>query len=154
MSFADVIFRIGASLGAWLIFIGHGLTVAVIPQADCDPASDTLWRGTLLLAALSGFALLFAGRGLPWRSSIRWFAAVGVALGLVAAKAVWPGVALATLGGEPLCGIAQPTGPIAPDGLATALERVWPIAQLAVVALGIGQGLRFWRPQPPEPTAD
>ena len=53
MSFAEIILRVGASIGGWLTFIGHALTLSVLRQAACDPASDELWRGTLLFGVLA-----------------------------------------------------------------------------------------------------
>jgi len=61
MRFAEIVLRVGASLGAWMIFIGYALTLAVLPRADCDPTADTLWRGTLMLGVTSALALAFAG---------------------------------------------------------------------------------------------
>ena len=106
MSFAEIVLRIGASIGGWLIFIGHALTLATLPHADCDPTTDSLWRGTILFGLLALLGLAFVGRGLPWRSSIRWFAIPAVVLAILAA---WPilGVFSATvLDGASLCRLA------------------------------------------------
>ncbi len=144
LSFAEIILRIGTAIGGWLIFIGHALIIAVLPQADCDPTSDQLWRGTLFFGVLSGLALFFVGRGLEWSRALRFFA---VPAGLLALYATWqilPAIPTTTIGGASLCAIAQPTSPIGDVG-ATPLEQVWPVAQLVVFALGSVQSLRYWR---------
>lgn len=158
MTFADIVFRVGVSIGGWLVFVGHGLTISVLPRADCDPASDAIWRGTLVLAAVSALALLFVGRGLPWRGTLRWVAAPAACVTLLAGRSVLHGLATSTIGSEPLCAMAVPTRPIAPDATATALEAAWPVAQLLVLGFGLAQAARFFRPAPdsdaPDPARD
>jgi hypothetical protein len=145
MSFAEIILRIGASIGGWLIFLGLCLTLSVLPQADCDPRSDELWRGTLLFAFVGGLGLLFVARGLEWSRSLRWFALPAAAFALYAAVGISPALVDTTVGGEPLCAIAQPTVSTLEGFEASVLERVWPVAQIAVLVFGVAQALRYWR---------
>ena len=145
MSFAEIILRIGASIGGWLIFIGLCLTLSVIPEADCDPHSDELWRGTLFFAFLSALGLLFVSRGLQWSHAIRWFALPSAGLALYAAIGIVPALAGTSIAGGPLCAIASPSASSLAGFEASPLERVWPVIQLAVLAGGVGQALRYWK---------
>jgi len=144
MSFAEIILRIGASIGGWLIFLGLCLTLSVIPEADCDPASDTLWRGTLFFALLSTFGLFFVSRGFQWSSSLRWLALPAAGLALYAGVGILPALMQTTLAGQPLCSIAHPTVQSLAGLEASSLERVWPIAQLVVLGSGLGLAVRTW----------
>lgn len=143
MSFAEIVLRIGASIGGWLIFLGLGLTLAVLPEADCDPGSDELWRGTLFFALLGALGLCFVGRGLAWRSAIRWFALPAAALALYAGFGILPALSATTLGGESLCAIANPTLDSLSGIEASGIERIWPIVQIAVLAFGVTQAARY-----------
>ena len=154
MSFAEIILRIGASIGGWLIFLALCLTLAVLPEADCDPASDELWRGTLFFALLAALGLFFVGRGLAWSSAIRWFALPAGGLALYAAFVVFPGLVSSTLGGASLCSIANPAVDSLSGFPATRLERAWPIAQIVVLGAGIVQAIRYWNAPPRDPSAD
>ena len=143
MSFAEVMLRIGGALGAWLILIGHGLILSVLRQADCDPADDELWMGTLIFGVFGGLASLLLGLGLKWRATFRWIAVVAAPLALLALSSVLPAIAATTLGHEPLCGI---TATELPEGLvATGLQRTWPVVQAVVLGLGLFQMSRYWR---------
>ena len=151
MSFADIILRIGAAIGGWLIFIGYALVLAVLHQADCDPRSDELWRGTLLFAALAALALFFVGRGLQWSESIRWFTLPALVLAALAARDILPALLDTTFHGRPLCEIAART----PAGIdlagfeASSVERAWPPSQLAVLLFGVIQAIRYWTARRP-----
>jgi hypothetical protein len=144
MSFAEIILRIGGSIGGWLIFLGLCLTLAVIPEADCDPNSDELWRGTLFFALLAGVGLFFVGRGLAWSAALRWFAMPAGVLALYAGYGILPAFGATSLGGASLCAIANPTVSSLSGYDASSLERVWPVVQIAVLAGGIGQAFRYW----------
>jgi ribose/xylose/arabinose/galactoside ABC-type transport system permease subunit len=150
MSFAEIILRIGTAIGGWLIFIGYALVLAVLDQADCDPRSDELWRGTLLFAALGALALVFVGRGLEWSQSIRWFGIPAILLAALAASHIVPAFLDTTLNGQSLCSMAGRT----PEGVdlaglqASAIERVWPPSQLAVLLFGVIQAIRYWTAKP------
>ena len=146
MSFAEIILRIGASIGGWLIFIGYALTLAVIRQADCDPTSDELWRGTLFFGLLSGLSLLFVGRGLPWRNTIRWFSIPAIGLAVYAGLGIFPALGATSIDGASLCGLTNTS--MSSDELsgfrASNLERIWPVVQLVVLCGGILQSVRYW----------
>ncbi len=148
MSFAEIILRIGASIGGWLIFIGYALTLAVLREADCDPASDQIWRGTLFFGLLSGLGLLFVGRGLAWRDSIRWFSIPACALALYSGFGLLPGIDATTVGGGSLCVIAN--SPLTTAELAaieaSTLERIWTPLTIVVLVAGLVQGARYWWP--------
>ncbi|MEZ4292614.1 MAG: hypothetical protein R3E53_19580 [Myxococcota bacterium] len=151
MSFAEIILRVGASIGGWLTFIGHALTLSVLRQAACDPASDELWRGTLLFGVLAIAGLLFVGRGLPWRSAIRWLALPALALALHAGWQIGAAFGATTLDGASLCtwaGSQANDAAFVHAATATSLERIWPPFQLAVLAFGVVQAIRFWLGDP------
>ena len=146
MSFAEIILRIGASIGGWLVFIGFCLILAVLREAECDPASDELWRGTLFFGGLSGLSLLFVGRGLPWRDAIRWLSVPAIGLALYAGFGIAPAIGATSIDGGSLCVIASPTvsdARLAEFGAST-LERAWPVCQLFVLAAGLFQAGRYW----------
>jgi hypothetical protein len=145
MSAAEIILRIGSGIGGWLVFIAHGLVLAVLPRADCDPQSDELWLGTLVLGALSLGGLVLVNLGLRWRHSLRWLAAPALALAVLAATGVAPAVAATTLAGRPLCEMTAQPPALALDLPASGLQRAWPIGQLVVLVLGCVQGIRYWR---------
>lgn len=154
MSFDEIILRIGASIGGWLIFLALCLTLAILPEADCDPASDELWRGTLFFALLAGLGLFFVSGGLAWSSALRWFALPAGGLALYAGYVVFPGLLSSTLGGASLCGIANPTVDSLAGIQATRLERALPIAQIVVLSAGIVQAIRYWNAPPRDPSTD
>ena len=145
--FAEIFLRIGGGIGGWIIFFAHALIIAALQQADCDPRDDEMWKGTLLLAILSGGGALTMGLGLPWRASLRWFALGTVPLAVYAVLGVLPEVASTTLGGGSLCAIASglPEGIDLASFPATTLQRIWPVAQIAVLSGGSLQALRYWR---------
>jgi hypothetical protein len=145
MSFAEIILRIGASIGGWMIFLGLCLTLSVLPQADCDPRSDELWRGTLLFALVGALGLLFVARGLEWSRSIRWFALPAAGFALYAAIGILPALTSTSIAGDPLCAIARPTVDTLEGFEASALERAWPVVQLTVLVFGVWQAFRYWR---------
>lgn len=150
MSFAEIILRIGSAVGGWLIFLAHALTLAVLGQADCDTASDTLWRGTLVLGGLSGLALVMVGGGLRWSRGLRWLALPAAGLAILAVAAILPALTATTLSGDPLCGtlgtpITPPERAASLPLVASAIERGWPPFQLTVLALGLVQAFRTWR---------
>lgn len=144
MTFADIISRIGAAIGGWLIFIGLCLTLAVLPQADCDPSSDELWRGTLLFALVSAIGLVFVGRGLRWAPSLRWLTVPAIGLAALAAWAIVPGIIVTSIGGGSLCAIAIPNVDTLEGIAATGVERSWPVVQLGVLLFGLVQATRTW----------
>lgn len=145
MTFAEIILRLGSSIGGWLIFAGYGLTLAVLPQADCDPNSSELWRGTLLFAVVSAIGLVFVGRGLQWAGTLRWLTIPAMGLALLAAYGIVPAVTATLFGGQSLCVIASPNAPSLAGSSASTLERIWPALQLGVLAAGLAQGIRYWR---------
>jgi hypothetical protein len=130
MTAAEIMLRIGASLGGWLIFIAHAATLAALSRVEWNSVSDAQMRGTALLGALAGLALAGVGLGLPFRNGIRWLAVVALALALWAAWGVWPALMQTT----------------------RDVPRSWALFQLAVLAAGITQALRFGRPLPAEPS--
>ncbi len=144
MSFAEIILRVGASVGGWLIYLGLCLTLAVIPLADCDPTSDELWRGTLFFALLTGIGLFFVGRGMAWSKPLLALALPATALALYAGAGILPAVSATSIDGESLCVIANSTVSTLSGTQASSLERIWPIAQITVLAAGIWQALRYW----------
>jgi len=155
MSIAEIVLRIGASLGGWLIFVAHALMLSVLHRADCDPFSDTLWRGTLFFALLSALGLSLVPQGLPWRDSLRWLALAAGALAVYASVQLLPAIPASAAGGAPLCQLfATDASPVAGAPLrASAVERVWSPIQLAVLAAGVWQAARYWR-APAQPVSD
>ena len=153
MSFAEIILRVGVSVGGWLIFIGLALTLAVIPEADCHPNSNELWRGTFLFGLLGFAGLLCVGQGFQWRESLRWFAVPAVGLALYAGYFILPALTETSLNGESLCFIANSKVPSLEGYAATTVERLWPVLQLTVLGLGVAQSIRYWR-LPPNPEID
>ncbi len=148
MSFAEIMLRIGLGVGGWLIYLGHMLTLAVIGEVDCDPASNEMWRGTIAFGVISGAAISSVGMGLRWRDSLRWLAAGSFIVTLLAFPTLLAGIRIGTIAGESLCHIAGAT----PQGVdlgafpATRVEFFWPILQIAVAAIGVVQTIRYWRP--------
>lgn len=143
MSAAEIILRIGSGIAGWLVFTGHALVIAALRRADCDPSSDEMWTGTLLLAGVSAGALALVGLGLRWRASLRWLALPAAALALYAAIGIAPALASTSIDGASLCGVTAAGA--ASSAPATALQCAWPVAQLAVLAIGCAQGVRYWR---------
>lgn len=147
MTFAEIILRIGGAIGGWLVFAGLCLVLAIVPQADCTPGSEQLWRGTLLLAGVSFLALIFVGRGLRWAPSLKWLTLPALALAALAAVAIYPGVSTTTLGGTSLCAITGAASGLDLDLTppASTVERLWPVIQLSVLLFGAIQAVRYWR---------
>lgn len=147
MPFAEIFLRIGGGIGGWIIFFAHALIIAALQQADCDPRDDEMWKGTLLLAILCAGGALAMGLGLPWRSSLRWFALGTVPLAVYAVLGVLPQLVNTTLSGGSLCAIADrlPEGIDLASYPATTLQRIWPVVQIAVLSGASLQALRYWR---------
>jgi len=145
MSFAEIVLRIGGAIGGWLTFIAYALTLGVLGRADCDPNSQELWRGTLFFGFLTALALLLVGRGLQWRRALRWLASIAAALGVYAGLVILPAIGAVTLGGDSLCGVTRAGGDAFSGFVATPLERLWPLVQFAILALGLVQAARYWR---------
>lgn len=142
MSAGEIVFRICASLGVWMLLISHALVVATLPSSACPTADPQTWVGTGILAGVCGVGLLLLGVGLRWRQTLRWVAAAALLLVALALRGVLPMLLATTLGGAPLCG---ETG-VSP----TSFERVWPALQTLVLLGGAVQALRYWRPVPAE----
>jgi len=141
---AEIILRVGAAIGGWLVLFTHALIVAVLPVATCDSSSDEGWRGTLLLAGVTAVAALFMGLGLRWRSSLKWPAVLVLPLALYDLSWVVPTLVTTTVGESPLCAtFAMRTMPTAAP---SDVERVWPVVQSAVLALVVFQAVRYWLP--------
>ena len=134
---AEIIFRVASGVGGWLIVLSYAVTLAALPAADCAPGDETLWRGTLVFGAVAGLAALLCGVGRPWRRWLRWLPLL--AAPLVAYDAWWLALAVdaTTLGQASLCAAS----PLAP----TDIERLWPVFQLAVLAVATREGVRSWR---------
>ena len=142
---AEVILRLGGALGGWLIFVAHGLVIASIPEADCNPDGDAMWKGTLFLGLLDGFGTLLLARGLAWRKSLRWLALPAVPLAIYGCWRIAPAVVFTTLEGASLCRLVDP-GAMGLEGLgATPIQRVWPLVQIGVLAMACGSAARYWR---------
>ena len=143
MTFADIILRIGTSIGGWVIFFGHALLLAVLPRVtNCDPGDESLARGTLLMGLLSIAGLIGAGRGLQWAATLRWVAGGALLLSLLGWRVVLAALATTTLGGDTLCQVTA-AAPI--EASATTVERLWAPVQLTALALALVQGVRTWR---------
>lgn len=145
MSFAEIILRVGVSVGGWLIYISLALVLAVVPRATCDPTTDEFWRGTFFFGLLALAGLFCIGQGFQWRESLRWFAVPAVGLSLYAGYVIFPGLTATSLNGESLCFIANPNVPTLDGYEATTIERLWPVMQLVVLGIGVVQSLRYWR---------
>jgi hypothetical protein len=145
MTAAEVILRVGGAIGGWMILLAHGLVIASIPHADCDPRSDEMWLGTLLLGTLDGFGLILLGRGLAWRASLRWFAPPAVALAIYACWVIAPSIAFTTFDGASLCHWVDRPSTAMDVFPATPVQRVWPIFQIAVFLAACGSAARYWR---------
>lgn len=143
MSPAEIMFRIAAPLGGWLIFVAHALTPLALTQVECDPIAPGHAPGTAFFAVLSGLALTLVGFGLPWRAGFRWIAYPAAAAAIAAWK-IAPTVSETTLAGIDLCrSLASSAPPHFPSPAletsalgrpASGLERAWPVLQLIVLA--------------------
>jgi hypothetical protein len=157
MSPAEIMFRIAAPLGGWLIFVAHALTLLALTQVECDPSAPGHAPGTAFFAVLSGLALTLVGFGLPWRAGFRWIAYPAAALAAIAAWKIAPTVSETTLAGIDLCrSLAFPTPPHFPSPAldtsilgrpASSLERAWPVLQLLVLGGAVIQALRHAAPR-------
>lgn len=143
MNFADIILRIGTSIGGWVIFLGHSLLLSVVPRVtNCSPGDESLARGTLLMGVLSLGGLIAAGRGLQWAATLRWLAGIALAVSLLGWPVVIDALQTTTLAGESLC---QVTASPAEGVAAVGVERAWAPVQLAALLLGLVQAIRTWR---------
>ena len=152
MSLAEIMFRIAAALGGWLIFLGHALTLLAITRVECDPMSVGHAQGTAVFAVLSALGLALVGVGLPWREGLRWLAYPALGLAAIAAWEIAPVLVETTIDGANLCRSLRPSIGVsgtsgAPGRLATDLERAWPILQLLVLGGGGVQALRVVVPR-------
>lgn len=156
MSFAEIVLRLAISVGGWLIFIAHALTIVALLHATCASGAANAIPGTAFFALLSGLAIAGVGLGLPWRAGIRWLALLALALAAFAAWRVAPAVAATTIAGDGLCGpfessasaggVETHPAPLFAAGSSTPLERLWPLLQLGVFGAGALQALRFALP--------
>jgi hypothetical protein len=136
---AEIILRVCGSIGGWLLFLTHALVIAVLPQAD--RGSEGLWIGTTALALLNALGILLLGFGLPWRSSLRWLGVVAIPLSAFAIWGLVPFFLATTLAGEPLC----PASLGAACSEPRAIDRAWPVLQLAVLAAASLRACQYWR---------
>lgn len=151
MSFAEIILRVGVSVGGWLIFLGHALLIAAIPAADCDPSSDEMWRGTLLFGVLAVVAVMSGGVGLLWRDSLRPLAVIAILLALYALFRLAPAISSVVFGDGALasiCGTESSVagGEVFTPRVPTRVEVIWIPAQLLILLIGVFQGIRFCLP--------
>ena len=147
MSLAEIMFRIAAALGGWLIFLGHALTLLTLTRVECDPMSAGQAQGTAVFAVLSALGLTLVGLGLPWREALRWLAYPALGLAAIVAWEIAPALVETTIDGSNLCRSLRPSisvsgTSVAPGRLATELERAWPVLQLLVLGIGWVQALR------------
>lgn len=154
MSPAEIMFRIAAPLGGWLIFVAHALTLLALTQVDCDPIAPGHAPGTAFFAVLSGLALTLVGFGLPWRAGFRWIAYPAAALAAIAAWKIAPTVSETTLAGIDLCRSLASSAPPHIPSPASGLERAWPVLQLLVLGGAVIQAFRHAAPHEPDRQAE
>ncbi|MEZ4334556.1 MAG: hypothetical protein R3F35_22605 [Myxococcota bacterium] len=159
MSPAEIILRIGASLGALLILAAHALTIGALMRVDCDSVSDANWAGTSLLGITTLLAMGLAGLALPWRRRARAAAVLALLLAALLVGSVARPVLDTTVSGARLCssaplgdGSARNPAPEAPHpgrtpraSVASRFERAWPLLQLAVALAAALQAIRYLR---------
>lgn len=149
MTAAEIILRIGASLGSLLILGAHTLTIRALTSADCRALSDGNLTGTAIFACATVISLAFAGLALPWLRHARGLAGLALLLAAVLIGSIGPALARTSLAGEPLC-IALELEPGEPrvaaiESPASGFERAWPLLQAGVALIAALQAIRYLR---------
>ncbi|MEM7220544.1 MAG: hypothetical protein AAF515_19440 [Pseudomonadota bacterium] len=138
---ADIFLRLGVTLVAFMVIIGHLLWLSILPQIDCSADGSELWRALFWMAPLTlTFALLLlVSRKLPSIVQSIKFACVPVALLLpLALYGILPTLSASSIGGQPICAEVA--------GYTSLLwERSWAPAQLFLVFVIAVQVWRYWR---------
>lgn len=137
----EIFYRIGGSLGGWLILTGHALILAVVPKATCAVDQLDPWRGTFVMGVLAALTLPLLDRGKPWGEWMRWAAAPALPLLLYDLTVVVPYLPVTWSGIHP----CQVHSGQTLDAVADTWQRIWPFLQLVVVVGALLQAWRLWR---------
>jgi hypothetical protein len=128
MRLAEVFLRLGLALVAWLLLAAHMLWLAVLGRLECGTETTELYLvllGMTPLTLAAGFGIR-ASRALPEiHALLKWLAVPLLLLLPLALSTVWAALGSATLGSEPLCGIAPRQG----------RHVAWAPVQLALMVL-------------------
>jgi len=144
-SLAEIVLQAGSGIGGWLIALGYGLVLAVVPVGGCLGSGDETFRGTFVFGAIAVLTALMLELSMPWKKSLRWMAALAGALLIFAAYRISPFLQTATLEGGHLCRDLAPEPPLA---AVPGWHLYWAPFHLSVIALLLLQALRTWRSSP------
>jgi hypothetical protein len=139
-SFAEVFLRLGCTLVAFMVLIGHLLWLSILPRIDCSTDGASLWFALFGLAPLTFVLALLLLTSRPLTSVVSMLKWGCLPVGLLVPMALLgtlPTFSATTLGGAPIC----------PDISAQALpvwQQVWGPVQLGLIALIAIQTLRYW----------
>ena len=138
---ADIFLRLGITLVAFMVIIGHLLWLAILPQIDCATDGAELWSALFWMSplTLAVALLLLVSRKLPSIVQSLKFGCVPIALLLpLALYGILPTLGASTIGGQPICAEVA--------GYSSLLwERSWAPAQLFLVLVITVQTWRYWR---------
>ena len=140
-SLAEVVLRVGAGVGGWLIAFAYGLVLATLPIGGCSVEGDQAFRGAFVFAVIAGITALLLGLSLPWKHSLRWMAALAALMLVWGAYRLAPFLAAATFQGAHLCGqLGAPSAAVA-----QWWHPYWAPFQFVVVAALLTQAMRTLR---------
>lgn len=142
MRAAELFFRVGASVTAFLVGYAHCLLLVFVPRIECEIPDSDPYFASLVLALLVAPLTALSAVGLPVRGLLRWLVLPFALLVPAAVLGVLPYVEWEAIARMHVCS--------ASSGWAAAASpawwhRAWAPLQLALL-LGIAaQSLRFWR---------
>ena len=137
MNPAEVFFRVGSSLGGWLIAYAYGILLAVVPATPCAERArpDEVWFAVWVFSFPALGALWLIPKALPWRDLFRWFALPLAPLLAYGVAVAWPALASVTLGGAALCADA---------GERAGWHPYWAPLQLLLIAGLAWRSVEYW----------
>ena len=102
-SLAEVVLRVGAGVGGWVIAFAYGLVLASLPIGACTFEGDETFRGASVFGLIAALTAVLLGLSMPWKQSLRWMATVAGLMLLVGGYRLEPFLTAATLDGAHLC---------------------------------------------------
>jgi len=138
MRFAEVFFRLGCALVAWMMLYAHFLWLAASRVMGCGPDGDEMYRLLLGFAPFTcGFAFLLQMTR-PFaeiHGILRWLGLPLFALLPFALASIWQAFGITILESLAICG----------DGVAESWQVAWAPTQLVTLCVAAFMVVRVWQ---------
>jgi len=144
LRYAELFFRAGSSLIAFLVGYAHCILLSFVPRIACAKPDSDPYFASFVLGLLVATLTALSTVGLPFRGLLRWLVLPFALLVPSAFLGVLPyleGEAIARMH------VCSASAGWAAASASTWWHRAWAPFQLALLLALSAQALRFWRPR-------